>query len=290
MLVYRFSYELDDVSDKFFKEIKQLFFPDIDMASEPRSKGLYQELFINNKPCGYAVSLNTAGTLRKLSHLFADTTRMLFDEFQSETNQYCPKEINKFNSLHTTVARGGGKSIRYVPVIMVSNPVSLLNPYYIAMNICNKVPSEGFYRGNGFVMECGFNADVAKERNETGFAKAFSNSDYNKYDQGAYLNDNEMFVFSGVKPKGKYTLSLKYNNKFFSVYRDQNTAYCVQGVDKNFPLRYAVTTSDQDERYITFDVYKPTLIKILRDFVDTSNVKCSDLLAKEALFEFIMRG
>ena len=45
-LIYRFNYELTDVADKFFRELKQLFFPDQDMTSKNRAKGIYHELFL----------------------------------------------------------------------------------------------------------------------------------------------------------------------------------------------------------------------------------------------------
>ena len=38
-LLYRFNYELDDVANKFFKDIGSLFFPDWHMKSERRAKG-----------------------------------------------------------------------------------------------------------------------------------------------------------------------------------------------------------------------------------------------------------
>lgn len=68
----------------------------------------------------------------------------MFDEFQSENNDYCPNEVQKFISVHTSVARGQGKQLRYVPVYMLSNPVTLLNPYYIEWAYrtdCRLIPS-----------------------------------------------------------------------------------------------------------------------------------------------------
>ena len=86
------------------------------MSNKRRASGIYHELFLNEKSCGYAVSLNSADQLKKYSHLFSDVSRMLFDEFQSETNHYCSDEIKKLLSIHTSVARGQGEQIRYVPV------------------------------------------------------------------------------------------------------------------------------------------------------------------------------
>ena len=39
--LYRYSYELDDVEEKFFREIGNLFFPTLEMKSVPKSRGLY---------------------------------------------------------------------------------------------------------------------------------------------------------------------------------------------------------------------------------------------------------
>ena len=59
-LFYRFNYELDDISDKFFKDIRGLFFPGDNMISKPRAKGIYHDLYLNDEHCGYAISLNSA--------------------------------------------------------------------------------------------------------------------------------------------------------------------------------------------------------------------------------------
>ena len=55
MLVYRFKYELDDIADKFFKDVKELFFQDDIFSTESRASGIYHELFLNDVSCGYAV-------------------------------------------------------------------------------------------------------------------------------------------------------------------------------------------------------------------------------------------
>ena len=57
-LIYRFNYELDNVSEKFFKDINTLFFPEYEMTSKRQASGIFHELFLNEMSCGYAVSLN----------------------------------------------------------------------------------------------------------------------------------------------------------------------------------------------------------------------------------------
>ena len=163
MVLYRFNYELDNIADKFFKDIKSLFFPTYEMISEKKNRGLYHELFLldlvtdKKVSCGYAVALNTSDQIKKYSHFFSDTMRIVFDEFQSEVNHYCDNEIRKFISIHTSVARGNGEQVRYVPVFMISNPVSIINPYYTELGITERLNKDTKYlRGHGYVLEQGY--------------------------------------------------------------------------------------------------------------------------------------
>ena len=101
-LIYRYNYELDDIVDKFYKDLGSLFFPTHVMTNKRRASGIFHELFLDGKSCGYAISLNSADQIKKYSHLFSDVQAMIFDEFQSESNHYCTDEIKKFLSVHTS--------------------------------------------------------------------------------------------------------------------------------------------------------------------------------------------
>jgi hypothetical protein len=94
---------------------------------------------------------------------------MLFDEFQSESNHYCVDEIKKLLSVHTSIARGNGEQIRYVPVFMLSNPVSIINPYYVELGISNRLHDDTkFLKGDGYVLENGFIETASKAQQESG--------------------------------------------------------------------------------------------------------------------------
>lgn len=122
--------------------------------------------------------------------------RLLFDEFQSENNRYCSNELTKFISLRTSIARGKGEQTRYLPVIMLSNPVSLLNPYYVSFGISDRLQENTkFLRGNGFVLEQNFNESASQAFLSSSFNQAFSGEKYVAYaGQSIYLNDNKSFI------------------------------------------------------------------------------------------------
>lgn len=252
-LIYRYNYELDDIVDKFYKDIGSLFFQGHTMTSKRRASGIFHELLLDDVSCGYALSLNSADQIKKYSHLFSDIQRMIFDEFQSETNHYCNDEIKKLLSIHTSVARGQGEQVRYVPVYMLSNPVSLINPYYVALGISSRLKDDTkFLRGDGFVLEQGFVESASKQQMLSGFNRAFASEDYVAYStQAVYLNDNKSFI---DKPDGssRYICTLKYDGCDYGVreFTEQGIMYCDDRPDRTFRTKISVTTDDHDINYV----------------------------------------
>lgn len=284
-LIYRYNYELDDVADKFFKDLKGLFFPDKTMTAKKRAKGIFQELFINDKSCGYAIALNSSDSIKKYSHLFSDITRMLFDEFQSESNHYCTDEITKFLSVHTSISRGQGEQVRYVPVFMLANQVSIINPYYVAMGICNRLNGETkFLRGDGYVLEQGFIESASDSQKESGFNRAFKENSYVAYSsENVYLNDNYSFI---EKPTGKsrYICTLKYKGNDFGVkeFAESGFIYCDDKPDSTFPMKITVTTDDHSINYVMLK-RNDFFLSNLRYLFERGCFRFKDMRCKEAI-------
>lgn len=286
-LVYRFNYELDEVSDKFYKDISTLFFKGTTMTSKRRASGIYHELFIDDTSCGYAVSLNSADQLKKYSHLFSDVDRMFFDEFQSETNHYCNDEIRKLISVHTSIARGQGEQMRYVPIYMCSNPVSLINPYYIEMGISERLNEETrFLRGDGFVLEQGFVKSASDAQKESGFNRAFARNKYVAYStESIYLNDNKSFI---EKPTGRghYLATLRYNGVDYGIrdYMDSGIVYCDDRPDPSYKDKITVTTDDHEINYVMLR-RNDFFLSSLRYYFEKGCFRFKNLKCKEAVLK-----
>lgn len=264
IFLYRFSYELAGCADKIFKEVSALFFPEYTLISKPCGRGLYHELYIGKKTdaenwktsfkhCGYAVSLNSADALKKLSHLFSDTKLMIFDEFQSETGHYCQNEIERFISLHTSIARGNGSQVKYLPVIMISNPVTILNPYFITLGISSRLDNKTKYlRGDGYVLEQSFNVSASDAQKKSAFNRAFSGNKYIAYAaESVYLNDKRSFI---DKPSGRsfYIATIRYNGVDYGIreYTDKGIVYCDDHPDLSFKYRITTTLDDHTPNYL----------------------------------------
>lgn len=284
-LLYRYNYELDDIVDKFYKDLGSLFFPSYTMTSKRRAKGTFQELFLNDKSCGYALSLNSADQIKKYSHLFSDIQRMIFDEFQSETNHYCDNETKKFISIHTSIARGQGEQVRYVPVYMLSNPVSIINPYYVEMGVTSRLKDDTkFLRGDGFVLEQGYIESASIEQKNSGFNRAFSKNSYTAYSsECVYLNDNKAFV---EKPTGKskYLCTLRYKGSDFALreYAESGLIYCDDKADSSFLTKISVTTDDHNINYVMLK-RNDFFLSNLRYFFEHGCFRFKDMRCKEAV-------
>lgn len=286
-LLYRYNYELDDCSDKFFKDLSTLFFPGSVMESKRKASGIFHELFLDGESCGYALSLNSADQLKKYSHLFSDVNRMIFDEFQSETNHYCNDEIKKFISIHTSVARGQGEQVRYVPVYMLSNPVSLINPYYVELGISNRLRDDTkFLRGHGFILEQGFIDSASTAQKESGFNKAFAKNSYVAYSsECVYLNDNKAFI---EKPNGigRYLCTIKYNGTDFGVreFADSGFIYVDDRPDTSYKYKITVTTSDHEINYVMLK-RNDMFLTNLRFYFEKGCFRFKDLRCKGAILK-----
>lgn len=288
-LIYRYNYELDDCSEKFYKDISTLFFPYTVMHSERKAGGIFHELFIDDKSCGYALSLNSADQIKKYSHLLSDITRFLFDEFQSETSHYCSDEVRKFISLHTSIARGHGEQVKYLPVYMLSNSVSLINPYYTELGISEKLKDNTKYlKGDGYVLEQSFLQSVADAQLQSGFNRAFARNSYIAYaSQNVYLIDNKAFIDKPIG-KGNYICTIKYKGVDYGVkeYQGEGIIYCDNKPDKYFKLKISVTTEDHNINYVMLK-RNNFIITTLRYYFDNGCFRFKDLRCKEALMKCI---
>lgn len=288
-LLHRYQYELDDSADKFFKDIGSLFFPRDTMTSKKLGGGLFRELFLNDISCGYVICLNAAEAVKKYSHLFSDVERMFLDEFQSETNHYVPNEVEKFISIHTSVARGQGKPVRYVPVYMCGNPVTLLNPYYTSLGISTRLSKNTkFLRGNGFILEQGFNEFASDQQKLSPFMQAFGAEQYAAHaSEAVYLQDSDAFI-EKLGGRCTYICTLQAKGKDYALreYPDLGFVYCDNRVDYSFPTKLAVTTQDHQPNYVMIQHYSSFILR-LRLLFEKGSFRFRNLECKETIINLL---
>ena len=292
IVLVRWGYQLNDIEESFFKDIRELFFPFLSMTSKSIVNGKFKELFVYPngqeelaESCGYAIAINDAGIVKENSHLFTDADCMMFDEFQNIDNHYCPDEIKKFRSIHTSIARGHGKQVRYVPVYMMSNAVSLLNPYYSSMGISVRLqPNTKFLKGKGYVLEVTYNENASKAMRDSGFNQAFEDDEVLEHEaNNRYLNDNFAFI-EKMTGTNRYLCTIKYENKEYAIrsYDEQGIIYCDSNADSSFPTRFCVTTADHQVNYVMLKNNDFFFAK-MRYFFKKGCFRFRDIQCKEAI-------
>lgn len=288
-LLYRYKYELDSISDKFFKGIQSIFFENYEMTEKKLAKGAIVELYLNEISCGYATSLSCANQIKKNSHLLSDVKRMMFDEFQSENNDYWGDEISRFMSIHTSIARGEGKQVRYVPIFMISNPVSILNPYFTEMEIGKRLKKDTkFLKGKGYVLEQNFNESASKANLESRFNIAFSKSKYLEYSANStYLNDNVAFI-ENLQGKNSYVCTIRYKGKDYGIrqFNELGLMYVDENVDYCYPIKICTTTSDHSINFVMLNKSE-FIVTNFRFLFERGCFRFKNLNCKEALIETI---
>ena len=287
-VLQRYQSDLESLSENFWKDISVLFFPDDQFTQKERDKGKYVELFLNDIPCGYGIPLNRPENIKRRSAMFSDVYHMMFDEFQLESGLYLPKEVEKLQSVHTSIARGQGQQVRRVPVYLIGNPVSILNPYYVAFGIARRLKSDTkFLRGDGFVMEQSLNESARDAQLTSGFNRATQaggNKDFVAYSaEGVYLNDNLAFIDKPVG-KSRYVATLRYDGRDIGIrlYPDLGIIYAETKADLSYPVRVTVKTDDHDINYVMLRANAP-LIYNLRWYFERGCFRFKDLLCKECI-------
>ena len=288
MWLYRFQKDIDQCADKIFKDIKEIYYPNMDMTYKIRGKGVYADLYLNECHCGYALPINSSDTIKNMSHIFTDVDWMLYDEFQPESGKYCPRELSKFQSIHNSIARGGGKQVRRVPVTLIGNTVSLLNPYYVSLGISNRVQDKTRYlRGNGYVYEKAIVKSAQESLEEDSFNKAFQGT-YVKYaSQGVYLKDATRGI-EKLKGRSRYLATIYFGDKKYSLRYSEVTQYLYmcEGGDDTFPIRISLIPHDM-EANTKLKTFYHQHIRVWRTFFETGRMRFEGLQEKECALELL---
>lgn len=289
ILIYRYSYELSAAHEIYSDCLS--YYPELgtEMTSKSKAKGLFYILYLDGEQFGFALALSNVDALKKYSPIFSKTFLCIFDEFQTESGDYLKNEVQKLMSLLVTVSRGGGKQSRQMKLVLLSNNVTLMNPYYIAFGIYKRyVPEAKFIRGKGYIAEFNHNESASKAIEENPLFTAFKNTDYVDYSKsGTYLSDDSAFI---QKPKGRYKnmFTIQYDSDYFGVYECLTDGYIFVSskYDPNCNTVLSFKASDHDQNTIMLSHYS-YIWKTIRDAYQMGALRFSDLKAKSIIYEIL---
>lgn len=200
---------------------------------------------VEKEEIAYVLALNAANKLKDYSSMFRDCDILFMDEFQ--TDRYLPDEIGKLITLRGSVARGDGTGVRYVPVIMCSNSISIVNPYFSAWGISTKIQSNThFLKAPGLVLERFTNEVVADAQRNDPFNVAFSHHEAIACSvDNSWLNDSWSCVCKPSKDWGNswYICTVIDGNNQYAIrkYDCVGVYYINRSVDTTCPTVYNIS-------------------------------------------------
>lgn len=289
ILLYRYKYEVKDAESKFFADIQRLFFPTDEIKGKTIGNKSMREISLNDEICGYALALNCADAIKKYSHFLSDCTSILFDEFQPETGQYTMDELTKFMSIHNSVARGGGEQSRYLPVYMLSNTVSKINPYFQALGVNKKMRRNSkFIKGNGWVCEINHNESSDQAIRSSTFNRAFMNNQYLGYAAGGSFMDNEKLI-GRPEGQGVYIATVRdMSGDLFAITKVEDMYYCTTNIDPNFGLKISTRITEADDNFIGVATNSDFMKSLFYAHLQ-GKIWYEDLFCKSAMHELLFR-
>lgn len=124
---------------------------------------------------------------------------IFFDEFLNEDMDYLPNEVDKFLSVCDSIIRNRED----VKVFLVSNTISMINPYFDYFNI-KTIPTQRFTKcDHDCILEFTDSEDFAKYRKETKFGSSIQDTRYGQFAvEGKFMLDDTTNVIKDF-PRGK---------------------------------------------------------------------------------------
>lgn len=287
--LYRYQYELNAVGSIFEDTLAQYPQFGTEVTAKPIAKGLFYAMFLDDILMGYAISLNNPDSLKKYAPLFANTYFIVMEEFQTENGTYLANEIGKLQSILLSVSRGGGKQSRFMRLILLSNNVTIMNPYFIFLGVYrNYQKGTKFLHGKGYVFQFEFNEAASKAMDNNRLLKAFRNSDYlSTMSRDDYLIDASTFI---QKPKGrsKYIFTIVYSGEHYGVweYYEEGFIYVSSKYDKTFKTIVAFHAADHTQNTVMLNHYD-YLWSNIKEAYEKGFLRFSDMKAKSVILEIL---
>lgn len=202
---------------------------------------------------GYVVPISASDDIKKVSGRFADAYQWYFDEFQpASDSKYLPDEPLLFRILIQSFGRGGGEHARVVPGYMASNTMSVLNDYFLAMGISNKIqPETKKYRGEGFVLQVVSIPGLAEKHETNPVLIALTGGEASikqALKDDRWVNDNTTNVIKNPRGWGNayYVATIALGTQRYGVmfFPDCNYWYIHYKTDKSCKSVYSVMIGD----------------------------------------------
>lgn len=272
--------------------------PDMSIRELVHQSKVYSQIYLDVKNgdkvdshmVGFVLPIKQSDAIKKISGLFNHVSVMFFDEFMpSADSSYLTDEVGLLMNLYKSVARGGGKAVRELPIIMCSNTLSLGNPYFEALDLNNKIQENTrFYQGeNRVVFERCEVEGLSKMHSESGLDVSLKKYiDRNR--SNVWINDDSTLV-SKKKDREwwgrpRYVCTLVYQDEKIGMYKYDKVGYTFLSRNFEAGCKYIYCLEIDGTPNIPLFKTSALMDQLKRDFFK-GTVRVSDSMLQKMLMD-----
>lgn len=237
--IRRYETELPSAEMRNFFDDVAVEFPKVDFKAH---NGLFR---INNKVAGWYIALSKATMLKSVP--FPNVTVIIFDEFIIEVgmHRYLPNEVRTFLECYSTISRD-----RDVPVLFLSNAITMTNPYFLYFNISFQ-NQQMLKLLEDISVELIQNQEYTDHINNTRFGKLIAGTEYGAYhSENKFLLDTDTFIES-LPVGATYLCTFVFDGKQCGFYQSEyGLNYLSIKFDQTCLRRYAIKFDEHDQNTV----------------------------------------
>lgn len=276
----------DDLKERdiFFADVQNLFFNDFEFKVEGDKGYIRLKKKKQKKDEGWEwmnlfKCISRSKTMKGTN--YPDMYNILFDEFQLDTtdkrlNKYINGELKYFGNIVQSLKR-----TRNGKVVMLSNALSITNPYFTKWNICpvdkkiikKKIITKVFNKEYETRVACEsvdatnyLNIAIQSQAAKIGMICGVSESDM----ENQYMNDNDTFIRKERPLNSRFLFNLKINTHTYGVWHSMD-------IVKGMMSLYICKHHNQQQRCYCFkksDMDETSLLaRNTREFNDLNALK-----------------
>lgn len=265
--------DLDDAcagskgSGDLFADIRALgMFADHELKVVSDKSGGYN-FYCDGKIMGYGKALSTAANRRSASKPYVK--RIIFDEFLIDSTKANQKYLNGgeekflFDNFYETIARG-----RDIPCLFIGNAFSMVNPYFLALDIRINDPEDNkIYKGKFWTVVFWRDEKFIEHRAKTQFYQANIGTKMHDHAFGnSFYLDRADFIRKRSKDS-EHQFSLVYLGKTYGVWVDWDKGeYFVSTKGANTSRERTISMSLEDNKPNNVNIRRYRNMPFMRAF------------------------
>lgn len=252
----------------------------------------FYTIYEDNEPFCYAIPIDKAEQIKRRSNMFSGVNAIILDEYQSITGRYCKEEIKKVLTIQISIARGINQYSRYVPLILLGNYITPLNPWTIHFGLESMKRASAEQRlilkeRPKFLAVSHFNETASNSMAENGVIMNIADRNEQRAIEGNYMFNADNFIMPKVtRKKFKYICNIVIDGKMYAVRHFDTFIYCSHKPDMSIKTVYTLDKDCHNDDTLLF-TRQAFPCKIMTEYYNSGCLYFDNLATKNDILKAI---